>query len=125
MRHSPQIHTPLGYKFKAMTYISSMEKRYCKRCNATKDTDLFFENRKYCIRCLEKEKEKHQRHREKRLEYFEKYYEEHKEEIKEYKKGQSQIEIECEVCKCKMENCNWANHVLTNKHKNNLDKLVE
>ena len=102
-----------------------MEKRYCKRCNATKDADLFYEDRKYCIRCLEKEREKHQRHREKRLEYFEKYYEEHKEGIKEYKKGQSQIEIECEVCECKMKKCNWAKHILTKKHNKNLDKLVE
>ena len=32
-----------------------------------KDADLFYEDRKYCIRCLDKEKEKHQRHREKKL----------------------------------------------------------
>ena len=32
-----------------------------------KDADLFYEDRKYCIRCLDKEKEKHQRHREKNL----------------------------------------------------------
>ena len=44
-----------------------MEKRYCKRCNSTKDADLFYEDRKYCMRCLDKEKEKHQRHREKNL----------------------------------------------------------
>ena len=49
-----------------------MEKRYCKRSNALKDADLLYEGKKYSMRCLNKEKEKHQRHREKRLEYFEK-----------------------------------------------------
>ena len=93
-----------------------MEKRYCKRCNATKDADLFYEDRKYCMRCLDKEKEKHQRHREKRLEYFEKYYEEHKDDRKDYRKAYSQIEIECEVCKCTVRKCNLAKHILTKKH---------
>ena len=63
------------YRLRGMTSIYNMEKRYCKMCNSTKDADLFYEDRKYCVRCLDKEKEKHQRHREKRLEYFEKYYE--------------------------------------------------
>ena len=51
------------YILKGMTSIYNMEKRYCKRCNSTKDADLFYEDRKYCMRCLDKEKEKHQRHR--------------------------------------------------------------
>ena len=58
------------YRLKRMTSIYNMEKRYCKRCNSTKHADLFYEDRKYCVRCLDKEKEKHRRHREKRLEYF-------------------------------------------------------
>ena len=102
-----------------------MEKRYCKRCNATKDADLFYEDRKYCMRCLDKEKEKHQRHREKRLEYFEKYYEEHKEDRKDYRKAYSQIEIECEVCKCTVRKCGWTRHIVSSKHKKNLDNFVE
>ena len=97
-----------------------MEKRYCKRCNSTKDADLFYEDRKYCMRCLDKEKEKHQRHRDKRLEYFEKYYEEHKDDRKDYRKAYSQIEIECEVCKCTVRKCNLAKHILTKKHNKNL-----
>ena len=99
-----------------VTSIHNMEKRYCKRCNSTKDADLFYEDRKYCMRCLDKEKEKHQRHREKRLEYFEKYYEEHKDDRKDYRKAYSQIEIECEVCKCTVRKCNLAKHILTKKH---------
>ena len=86
-------------------------------CNSTKDADLFYEDRKYCIRCLDKEKEKHQRHREKRLEYIEKY-EDHKDDRKDYRKAYSQIEIDCEVCKCTVRKCNLAKHILTKKHKN-------
>ena len=103
--------------------MSSMEKRYCKNCNATKDADLFHENRKYCMRCLEKEREKYYRNREKKLEYYRTYYEEHKEERKEYKKAYAQIEIEREVCTCKIKKCNWARHALTEKHKNNLEAI--
>ena len=102
-----------------------MEKRYCKRCNATKDADLFYEERKYCMRCLDKEKEKHQRHREKRLDYFQRYYEEHKEERQEYKKAYRQIEVECEACKCKIKKCYWARHIGSSKHKKNLEELIE
>ena len=104
---------------------SNIEKRYCKRCNATKDADLFYEDRKYCIRCLDKEKEKHQRHREKRLEYSKKYDEEHKEERKEYKKAYRQIEIDCEVCKCTVRKCGWIKHTLTQKHIDNLESKIE
>ena len=57
-----------------------MEKRYCKRRNVSKDAAVFDENRKYCMTCLDKEKEKHQRIRKKRPEYFDKHYEEHKTE---------------------------------------------
>ena len=56
-------------------------------------------------------------HREKRLEYFEKYYEEHKDDRKDYRKAYSQIEIECDVCKCTVRKCNLAKHILTKKHK--------
>ena len=108
------------YILKGMTSIYNMEKRYCKRCNSTKDADLFYEDRKYCMRCLDKEKEKHQRHREKRLEYFEKYYEEHKDDRKDYRKAYSQIEIESEVCKCTVRKCNLAKHILTKKHNKNV-----
>ena len=104
---------------------SNIEKRYCKRCNATKDACLFYEDRKYCIRCLDKEKEKHQRHREKRLEYSKKYDEEHKEERKEYKKAYRQIEIDCEVCKCTVRKCGWIKHTLTQKHIDNLESKIE
>ena len=102
-----------------------MEKRYCKNCNATKDADLFYEDRKYCIRCLDKEKEKYWKNVDKERERHKTYFEEHKEERKEYKKAYRQIEIECEVCKCKVKKCNWARHALTEKHKNNLEAISD
>ena len=113
------------YRLKGMTSIYNMEKRYSKRCNSTKDACLFYDDRTYCMRCLDKEKEKHQRHREKRLEYFEKYSEEHKANRQDYRKAYSQIEIECEVCKCTVRKCGWTRHTVSSKHKKNLDNFVE
>ena len=63
------------------------------------------------MRCSDKDKEKHQQHREKRLQYFEKYSEEHKYDRKDYRKAYSQIEIVCEVCKCTVRKCGCAKHV--------------
>ena len=33
-----------------------------------------------------------------------------------YNKENCQMEIECEVCECKVRKCNWARHVGTRKH---------
>ena len=41
--------------------------------------------------------------------YFDKCYEEHKDDRKDYRKAYNQIEIECEVCKCTLENAIWQN----------------
>jgi len=77
------------------------------------------------LRCLDKEKDQHQRHREKRIDYFQKFYEEHKDDRKDYRKAYSQIEIECEACKCTVRKCGWARHIVSSKHKKNLEELVE
>ena len=104
---------------------SSIEKRYCKRCNATKDADLFYEDKKYCIRCLEKEREKYWKNVDKQRARRRKYDEEHKERKKEYDKTFSQIEKDCEVCECKVRKCRWSKHILTQKHIDNLDSKIE
>ena len=52
-------------------------------------------------------------------------YEEHKEDRKDYRKAYSQIEIECEVCKCTVRKCNLAKHILTKKHKHNLQAICD
>ena len=59
----PPAYTPVGYVW---TSIYSMEKRYCKRCNSSRDAGAaaLYEDRKYCMICLDMEKEKHRRIRE-------------------------------------------------------------
>ena len=74
------------------------EKRYCKRCNATKDADLFYEDRKYCIRCLEKEKEKYWKQIERK---------------KAYDKAYGQVDEYCAVCECNVKKKKLAKHQKT------------
>ena len=63
-------------------HLVSMEQKYCKRCNATKSSDEFNDINKYCIRCLEKEREKYRRNKDKNQVRNQEDYVEHKEEIK-------------------------------------------
>ena len=94
-----------------------MQKVYCY-----KNTDEFNDINKYCIRCLEKEREKYRRNKEKKQEQEQKYYVEHKEEIKEqhrkYNKECRQIEVWCGICKCKVKKCRASKHLQTQKHIN-------
>ena len=45
------------------------------------------------------------------------YYEENKPEIlarnREYRKSYNLIEVDCEVCECKVKKCRWPKHILT------------
>ena len=83
-----------------------MEQKYCKRCNATKNPDEFNDINKWCVRCLEKEREKHHRNKEKRAERNKNYCSNHKDEIKEYRqaydKEYRQIEVWCDIAECKV-----------------------
>ena len=54
------------FRLKDIPPIDIMEKQYCNRCNATKPVEEFNGINRYCIRCLEKEREKHQRKKEQR-----------------------------------------------------------
>ena len=45
------------------------------------------------------------------------YWDEHREEKTEYNKEYSKLEIECEVCECKVRKCNWARHLVSRKHR--------
>ena len=40
----------------------------------------------------------------------------HKEEKKAYNKEYNKLEIECEVCECRVRKCNWARHLVSRKH---------
>ena len=48
-----------------------------------------------------------------------KYREENSEKIKASRKEYNQIEIDCEIWKCKVKKCRWKAHTETEKHKNN------
>ena len=53
------------------------------------------------------------------------YYEENKPEVlarnREYRKSYNLIEVDCEVCECKVKKCRWSKHILTMKHLQNLE----
>ena len=92
-----------------------MDKRYCKRCNAIKSVEEFNEVNKYCIRYLEKERDKYQKNKEKKEERWQKYCTDNKNEIlekkKEYRKEYRQLEVYCDTCQCKVKKCRWSKHI--------------
>ena len=47
------------------------------------------------------------------------YKEQNSEQVKAYRNEYNKIEIDCEVCKCKVKTCRWKKHIETQKHKNN------
>ena len=53
------------------------------------------------------------------------YYEENKPDIlaknREYRNTYNLIEVDCEVCECKVKKCRWWKHILTKKHLDNLE----
>ena len=67
-------------------------------------------------------KGKYRRSREKKQEQKQKYSVEHKEDIKEqhrkYNKEYRQIEVWCDICKCKVKKCRASKHLQTQKHIN-------
>ena len=106
-----------------------MEQKYCKRCNATRSSEEFNDRNKWCIRCLEKEREKYHRNKEKKAERWQKYYVEHKDENKEqhreYQEEYRRIEVWCDICDCKVKKCRGPKHLQTQKHINNEKKQNE
>ena len=53
--------------------VYSMDKRQCQRCCVVKALEDFKDTNKYCERCLEKEREKYQKNREKKRERWQQY----------------------------------------------------
>ena len=108
------------FVFKDILFTNYMEYQYCKNCNATKHIDCFNGKNKYCIRCLEKYRERHQLNKDKRREQWKRYYENHRDELyenkKEYLKSYNQIEVYCEMCECHIKKSGWTKHIQTNKH---------
>ena len=90
-----------------------MDKRQCKRCCVVKALEDFKDTNKYCERCLEMEREKYQKNREKNRERWQKYYRNNKTEIlekgKEYNKEYRELEVFCDFCQCKVKNVGGLN----------------
>ena len=59
---------------------------------------------------------------EKVKELWQKYHEERREGINEKKKVYSQIEVDCEVCECKVKKNKCARHVKTEKHRKGVER---
>ena len=89
--------------------------RTCGECNVKRGLENLVGMNKCCERCLEKRR----RYREQNPERSKKYKEETSEQIKAYRNEYNKIEIDCEVCKCKVKKCRWKKHIETQKHKNN------
>lgn len=95
-----------------------MDNRKCTNCKKTKNVDEFNGINAYCINCLEKEREKYWKNRDKNLERKKKYDMEHKEENKARQKEYSQIEVFCSICQCNIKKCRLSRHLKTNRHIN-------
>ena len=66
----------------------------------------------YCIRCLEKYRDRYNLNKEKQQERWGIYYDKIKDE-----------KIECDLCKCQVQKHKWSRHLKTKKHRNNLEKM--
>ena len=106
------------------TYYS-MEQYTCGDCNIKKDLDNFTSKNTTCNACLEKGRRWRAKNPDKVKAKWAEYYEEHKPEVlaknREYRKTYNLIEVDCEVCECKVKKCRWSKHTLTKKHLDNLE----
>ena len=104
-----------------------MDKRQCKRCCVVKALEDFKDTNKYCERCLEKEREKYQKNREKKRERWQKYCRNNQTEIlekeKEYNKEYRQLEVFCDFCQCKVKKCRWSKHLYKPRSINIMKRL--
>ena len=91
--------------------------RTCGDCNVKRDLENFVGMNKCCERCFQKRRRYRERNPEKVKERSKKYKEENSEQIKAYRNEYNKIEIDCEVCKCKVKKCRWKKHIETQKHK--------
>ncbi len=100
-----------------------MDKRQCTRCCVVKALGDFKDTRKYCQKCLEKERENYRKNKDEKRERWKTYYTNNKTEIlekgKEYKKKYRKLEVFCDYCQCKVKKCRWSKHLQTEKHKQN------
>ena len=102
-----------------------MGKRQCQRCCVVKAFEDFKDTNKYCERCLEKEREKYQKNREKKgrggsgRSITEIIKQKFLKKGKNTTKSIDNLKVFCDFCQCKVKKCRWSKHLQTEKHKHN------
>ena len=102
----------------------------CSCCRKIKPTDEFQNESRRCQPCQTKITENEVKRYERRKQWqrdnpdkvkenSKKYWETHREEIRERRKEYRQVEVDCEICNCKVRKCRLSTHLKTEKHKNN------
>ena len=102
--------------------IVQREKKQCWKCRCFKVLEGFTGENATCDVCLAQWKRWANKNSEKRKEAWQKYWAENREEINAKKKEYNQIEVDCDVCECKVRKNKWSRHVRSNKHMVGVEK---
>ena len=97
-----------------------MEQNTCGDCRTTKDLDRFTGKNITCNACLEKGRRWRVKNPD-NAHYYEDYAQEILARNREYRKTYNLIEVDCEVCECKVKKCRWSKHILTKKQLDTLE----
>ena len=96
--------------------VEEVAKKQCRKCGCWRVLELYRGENATCNVCLGYRESWAKKNEEKVRDMNKNYWDEHREEKKAYNKDYSKLEIECEVCECKVRKCNWAKHVGSKKH---------
>ena len=102
--------------------VEDVGKKQCCKCRGHKGLEMFRGNNATCNGCLAHREKWAGNNPEKVRELWQTYHAEHREEISEKKKVYNQIEVDCEVCECKVKKNKWARHVKTEKHRKGVER---
>ena len=95
--------------------VEEVEKKQCRKCGCWRALEIYRGENATCNTCLGYRESWAKKSEEKVRVLNKNYWDEHKEK-KVYNKEYSKLEIECEVCECRVRKCNWARHLGTRKH---------
>ena len=96
--------------------VEEVEKKQCRKCGCWRVLKLYRGENATCNICLGYRESWAGKNPEKVRDMNRNYWAEHREEKKAYNKEYSKLEIESEMCECKVRKCNWARHVASRKH---------
>ena len=96
--------------------VEQVEKKKCWKCRCWRMFEMYRGENSTCNICLGYRENWAKKNPEKVREMNKNYWDEHREKKKEYNKDYSKLEIDCEICRCKVKKSNWARHVKTSKH---------